>query len=412
MSGTKYDAMKDEEPGVSLFATVINTVKGIMGAGILTLSWAFYFSSLYPGLVCTFFMCALSMYGFYLIGLVSDKTGADTFGGMWSKLYGSGMAWVPDMVIVLFSSACIIGYLIVCKGYIPQGLAVFGIAKMPGYVYVLGSTAIVLYFNYQSDLSVLTPTSMIGNFSIFYTTFLLLAFWFATPVSDYSDWDGMVLEPGLFVTLPTMAFSFNGHFGAPGMYQQLAGKSPAKWLKVTILGFGGCLPLVLICALSGFFMFDSENLVAQSNVLLQKEMTGKYSVAVAFVGMSFAVLFGVPIHTNAVRGALNGIIMRAKGIDPSNDPGAGSRFFMITTTLTILTNLVALSLDDLGLVVSLNGAVTATMMMYILPALMYMKFAGKSVGPMITLILGVIIGITGVTTGLMVGMGEGSELRW
>jgi amino acid permease len=313
---------------------------------------------------------------------------------------------------VLFSSACIIGYLIVCKGYIPQGLAVFGIAPMPGFVYVLGSTAVVLYFNYQSDLSILTPTSMIGNFSIFYTTFLLLAFWAATPVSDYSDWDAMVLQPGLFVTLPTMAFSFNGHFGAPGMYQQMAGKSPAKWKQVTIYGFGLCLPLVLICALSGFFMFDAENLVAQSNILLQKEMTGKYSVAVAFVGMSLAVLFGVPIHTNAVRGAIDGIIVRGKGIDPSNDPGAKSRFFIISTTITVLTNLVALTLDDLGLVVSINGAVTATLMMYILPALMYMKIAGASALPAILVILGAIIGITGVTTGVMVGMGEGGELRW
>merc|ERR1712072_1304117 len=126
-------------------------------------------------------------------------------------------------------------------------------------------------------------------------------------------------------------------------------------------------------------------------------MTGKYSVAVAFIGMSLAVLFGVPIHTNAVRGAIDGIIVRAKGIDPSNDPGAKTRFFVISTAITVLTNLVALTLDDLGLVVSINGAVTATMMMYILPALMYMKIAGASALPTITVILGVIIGITGVT---------------
>jgi len=393
--------------GASVFSTVINTVKGIMGAGILTLSWAFYFSSLYPGLICTFFMCAISMYGFYLIGLVSDKTGAGTFGGMWSKLYGSGMAWIPDMVIVLFSSACIIGYLIVCKGYIPQGLAVFGIAPMPGFVYVLGSTAVVLYFNYQSDLSILTPTSMIGNFSIFYTTFLLLAFWAATPVSDYSDWDAMVLQPGLFVTLPTMAFSFNGHFGAPGMYQQLAGKSPKKWAKVTFLGFGLCLPLVFVCALSGFFTFGSEQLLKQSNVLMAPSMKGP-PVMVAFIGMSLAVLFGVPIHTNAVRTALDGILVRGLGLDKESK----MRFTLISVIITVVTNLVALSMDNLGLVVAVNGAVCATLMMYILPAMMYMKFAVVSAAPLITLMLGVVIGITGVTTSILVADGETKELRW
>jgi len=406
MPDTDYSKL-GEEKGASLVSTVINTVKGIMGAGILTLSWAFYFSSLWPGVIGTFFMCGISMYGFYLIGLCSEKTGGDSFGGMWTELYGAKLAWIPDMVIVMFSSCCIVSYLIVCSDYLPRGLAGFGVPLMDRSVYILGSTLIVLYFNFQSDLSILTPTSFLGNFSVFYTTGLLLVLWLSTAPADYGDWDPWVVQPGLFVTLPTMAFSFNGHFGAPGMYQQLAGKSAKKWAKVTILGFGLCLPLVFVCALSGFFMFGSEQLLKQSNVLMAPSMKGP-PVMVAFIGMSLAVLFGVPIHTNAVRTALDGILVRGLGLEKESK----FRFMMISAILTIITNLVALSMDNLGLVVSVNGAVCATLMMYILPALMYMKFAGVSALPMLTLILGVLIGITGVTTSIMVADGETSSLRW
>merc|ERR1719284_804503 len=158
---------------------------------------------------------------------------------------------------------------------------------------------------------------------------------------------------------------------------------------------------------AGFFMFGSEQLLKQSNVLMAPSMKGP-PVMVAFIGMSLAVLFGVPIHTNAVRTALDGILVRGLGLEKESK----FRFMMISAILTIITNLVALSMDNLGLVVSVNGAVCATLMMYILPALMYMKFAGVSALPMLTLILGVLIGITGVTTSIMVADGETSSLRW
>lgn len=410
MSKAEYTKMEGKDEGASLTSTVINTVKAIMGAGILTLSWAFYFSSMWPGVICALFMCLLSAYGFYLVGICSDKTGGESFGGMWSALYDSALAWIPDMVIVLFCSCCIISYLIVCSDYLPRGLGGFGVPAMDRSVYILGASLVVLPLNFMEDLSVLTYTSFIGNFSVFYTTGLLLVMWLSVSPSDYGDWDPWVVQPGLFVTLPTMAFSFNGHFGAPKMYQQLSGKSPAKWLKVTILGFGLCLPLVLICALSGYFMFGTDVMLpGRSNVLMAPMMKGP-PVLVAFIGMTLAVLFGVPIHTNTVRTAINGIYVRAKGIDPSADGSA--RKSMITIIIIVFTNAVALSMDSLGLTVAVNGAVCATLMMYVLPALMYMKAVGSSALPMATLILGVIIGVVGVATSILVGMDMTSDLRW
>merc|ERR1719217_1880598 len=85
------------DEGASMMSTVINAVKSVLGAGILTLSWAFYFSSLWPGIIGTGFMCVLSAYGFYLIGLCSERTGERSFGGMWSSMFGQTWAWLPDV---------------------------------------------------------------------------------------------------------------------------------------------------------------------------------------------------------------------------------------------------------------------------------------------------------------------------
>merc|ERR1712187_14982 len=84
-----------------------------------------------------------------------------------------------------------------------------------------------------------------------------------------------------------------------------------------------------------------------------------------------------------------------------------------TILVIVVTNAVAIKVDSLGLTVTVAGAVGATLIMYVLPALMYMKSSGGvSALPLVTLILGCIIGMAGVTTSIMVGVGMTSDLHW
>merc|ERR1711920_446855 len=150
-------------------------------------------------------------------------------------------------------------------------------------------------------------------------------------------------------------------------------------------------------------MFGSSlNLPGRSNVLMAPSMKGP-EVMVAFIGMTFAVLFGVPVYTAGVRTAANGIWMRAT--KASDSP---TRKKLISGLIILYTNAIGLSVDSLGLVVAVNGAVCATLMMYVFPALMYMKSSttpgpcwSEKGMPVVTLLLGLFIGVAGVATAVM-----------
>merc|ERR1719335_2020544 len=136
---------------------------------------------------------------------------------------------------------------------------------------------------------------------------------------------------------------------------------------------------------------------------------------VAFIGMTFAVLFNIPIHTNSVRTAVNGIWVRAMKLDEKAD--ASTRKKILSVIIIVVTNLTALCCDSLGLTVAINGAVCATLMMYVFPALMYMKsgasaepFMTERFMPWLTVTLGVIIGVAGVATTVMQASGESDIL--
>lgn len=164
-------------------------------------------------------------------------------------------------------------------------------------------------------------------------------------------------------------------------------------------------------------MFGSSlTLPGRSNVLMAPSLNGLSSVMVAFIAMTFACLFNIPIAISCVKNAVDSICINQKAADPS--PTEVSKRKRISSAIIVtITFLIALATDSLGLSVAINGAVCATLMMYVFPALMFMKSSPNVESwlferalPWTTLVLGLIIGIAGVTTTVMLDMGMQSDL--
>jgi amino acid permease len=414
----KDEDQADPDKGASLFSAVINSVKACLGAGILTLAWSFYFSSMWPGIVGTFALCVISAYSFWLLGVCSGRTGESSFGGMWCALFGSRWAWLPDMVIVLFLLCAAVSYLIIISDYLPRVLGGLGVPAMNRSVYILGSSFLILPLNFLEDLSGLSFTSVIGNFAILYTTCLL--FYLGVTCDHEADWDSWVVQPGIFVTLPALAFSFNGHFTVPQSYQGLKAKSPKRWLTVTMFAYALVLPVMLVCSISGYYMFGSQlNLPGRSNVLMAMSSNGP-EILVAYFAMTLSVLFNIPITTSCVRNALNSMWLRdiAPVLKIDADKEGKARKRIMSTIIVCITNFIALQTDALGMSVAVNGAVCATLMMYVFPAMMYMKSSTggswwlETALPVGSVALGAIMGVAGVATSFMLDAGMSSDLRW
>merc|ERR1712150_291749 len=149
-------------------------------------------------------------------------------------------------------------------------------------------------------------------------------------------------------------------------------------------------------------------------------LEGRLEVMVAYIATTLSVVLGLPLYIRGTRDVAESIWVRdvapmlgcggKDGKDGKDGTALRNTFTVATMFLTLA---IAISVTDLGLTVALNGAVCASLMMYVFPALMYIKCSNyrpddssglwwKHRGlPITVIVIGVGMGIAGVTTTLM-----------
>lgn len=407
------DAEAKPKPGLSPLMAVASSSKTILGAGILSLSWAFFHSTMWPGIAITVFMCLLSAYNFYLLGVLSDMTGYKTYGEMWRHCYGEGLTRVPNFLILVACFLANTSYTIIIGDYLPRALAGLGFDWAPlqdRSVVIILATLVIGPLNYLKDLSFLGYFSMVGTSGALYTCMVLFYESLTLPSTD--SWESLRMGPGLFIMVPTVSFAFNGHFNAADIYQQLKSRSPRLWLMVTVCTFSFCLMVVLICAISGYFLFGHDlALEGRSNVLNAPAFQSRTEIMVAYFATCFSVSISIPLHSLVARDALE--LLWLHGRPPSYGVVGDNALRRTALTTLYLSAQVSLALvvRELGLISAISGAVCASLIMFIFPSMMYLKSRPRATQapsmmdaivhrwfPCCSIFLGTVIGVTGVLT--------------
>lgn len=401
-----------------MIGTIANIVKAVVGAGILSLSWSFYYSTMWPAVFFTTLMGSLSAQNFAMLGLCSDITGLHTYSEIWGRCFGERSSWLPDLVTMAYCFTSCASYLIVVGDYVPLGLSGLGIHWEPlqhRETAIICVSLLILPLNFLQDLSLLGYTSILGTFGGLYTCCVLVSE-AAEFGMDASDWREFDLQPGLFVMIPTVAFSFTGHFNAPEVYQQLDRPSPKRWLTVTAVAFGICFLVTLACGMSGYIMFGSElSLPGRSNILTAPALQGKPEVMVAYIATTLSVTFSLPLYLQALRGAVESTLLRHSPAPIRTVCGglsARARRFVLSAFCVTSTLATSLITNSLGLTNSINGALCACLMVFIFPSLMYLKCTeAREVSamhrwlPWMSIILGAAVGLSGVVTSVLLAFG-------
>eukprot|EP00418_Pyrodinium_bahamense_P022204 CAMPEP_0179137626 /NCGR_PEP_ID=MMETSP0796-20121207/65665_1 /TAXON_ID=73915 /ORGANISM="Pyrodinium bahamense, Strain pbaha01" /LENGTH=377 /DNA_ID=CAMNT_0020836819 /DNA_START=183 /DNA_END=1313 /DNA_ORIENTATION=- len=377
-----------------------------MGAGILTLSWAFAYSTMWPGVLCTVLMGLMSAHSFWMLGRCSDITGKRSYGGIWAFAFGERLAWVPSLVTFVFCAFSIVSYLIIIGDYLP--LSLHGL-DLPVVLHrraaILLVALLILPLNLTDDVSFLGYASILGTIGSLYAASVLVveSVEGRGPPSDMQSWS---LSLGMCVTAPAVTFAFNGHFNAPVLYQSLANHSPARWGVVTAIAYGACFLITCASGISGYYMFGSTLLLpGRSNVFTAPALQGKAEVMVAYLATSLSVALGIPFYMQSTRGALLEL-MQSRGI-ACGAPGKGTR--SLSAVCVLATLCAAMLLTDLGIINAINGAVCACLIMFVFPSMMYLRCvrgldACQGVFhcglPIASMAIGLVVGVAGVVTSM------------
>jgi sodium-coupled neutral amino acid transporter 11 len=415
--------MDHKKSGTSLFLTVANATKTILGSGILSLSWAFFYSTMWPGVIFTVLIGLLSAHNYVLLGRCSEITTMPSYSAIWTHAFGAGWAWLPELAV---AGICLLGsitYLMIVGDYLPLGLAGIGINWAPlqqREAAILLVSAMLLPLHFMQDLSFLGYTSILGSAGALYTCGVLVLE-AAEHRSDQADWEPCHLGPGVFLMIPTVTFTFMGHFNAPDLYQQLERRSFARWALVTSLAYGFCLMIVMTCAVTGYVLFGSDlALEGRSNVLTAPEFQGRPEVMAAYLATTVSVAFSVPLCNQAARDAMERLLLRAlpEKAGERDRRSEETRRSLLSLLCVVLTLAASMALSHLGLVCAIAGAVTASLLMFVFPSMMYLRcvsvpadgFSGLGLLvhrglPMLSITIGIVVGVLGSVTALLQEMG-------
>jgi len=364
-----------KKAGAGVVTSTANIVKTVIGSGILSLSWSFYYASLLPAMFFSVVMALFAAMNFFLLGICSERTGQDSYGTVWSRCFGKRGSLLQDALIAMTCFSSCVSCLIIAGDYVPICLRGLGVHWAPLQHRKIATALIfglVFPLNFLKDLSTLGTTSIIGTLGALYT-FGMLSFEGMRAGLQNSDWEAFRLSPGWLILFPGLAGALDGHFNAPQVYQELHNRSPKRWATVTTCAFAVITLITLGCGVSGYTMFGSK---VPSNVLKAPSLHRLFSALLAYIATTLSVIFGYPLYLQCFRDTLESALLEhgprsisqaLTRIDPDH------RRHGLSALCVALTLVTALSTDRLGIVNTVSGAMCDSLIAYVFPSMMYLK---------------------------------------
>ena len=373
----------------SLPQSIVSLVKSIVGGGVLAIPAAVTALGDAPvqilpwAVVLIAAMGGINAYYFRLLGLICDWTRATTFAQAWERTMGPDTSTLFAVMIAIKTALSCVAYaMIIAESF--QAMAVSA-----GWLYVTPTEALLtvtgvalLPLCLMKDLSSLAPFSLAGIIGFVYTAGVMTlraldGTYHLAPIDavetgkfflDLPDpykprfghtgpeWQGLVLAC-------TLATAFVSHYNAPRFHNELETKEDFE--TVTYTSFAISAALMAVIAVAGFSTFGT----ASAPVILNNYspfdsliVAGRTAIAASLVATFPFPFFGL---RDSMLDAMN------VPIEERDNPESSTNNVILTVALLTMITGIALSVNDLSLLMSVGGGTIATAVYSVFPTVMF-----------------------------------------
>mmetsp|Transcript_27034 Transcript_27034/g.69294 ORF Transcript_27034/g.69294 Transcript_27034/m.69294 type:complete len:535 (+) Transcript_27034:81-1685(+) len=369
----------------SLAVMSVNLLKNIIGATVLSLAYgtaAFSDSraAVLPASILTLTLGALCAYTFSLIARLCNRVGADTFRQAWAHAFGQGSSWVVSLANLVMAGAGSLQYVAVLA---ESGSSLASTAGLPAMLATRSCALLaitggmLLPLSFLESCSQLKFTSVVGIAGVFYYVTAIAVRYsqgaYAPGGSFYA-----LIEPALrpsfgvvggsfwsFKALMLMSMltaSYTCHYNAPKFWRELENRTLTRFAILCTLGFGGAALTYVLGLSTSFLTFGG----ASAGFIFSNYALTDPLFVIARVVVSFVILCTFPLLMVAFRdGALELLPERV-----SRAPKAKRN---VTLALIATLAVLGLLIKDLGMIISVPGAVFGSAIVYIFPAMVLLR---------------------------------------
>ena len=178
------------------------------------------------------------------------------------------------------------------------------------------------------------------------------------------------VQPSIWRAYPIFIVAFTAHYNGPRFYGELKGRSLSVFTKVAVPAFLLCASIYIACAVAGYHSFGSKTC---PSILACYDIQ---SLPAAIARLAFAVVMvtSYPIAFFAIRDSLIQLIF------PLHVGRFGTVFHGLTVGMVAFTATVGILFPKISFVLDINGAAFGSLIVYVLPSLMFLKLRADTTG--------------------------------
>ena len=392
---------------------------------MLGLPHAFAEAGFIPGTFMLLLFGGFSALGLHLLSEAADRAGRPSSFYSVAHQARSGSGVFIDLAIGIKCFGVATSYLIVVGDSMPKALEAFGAsgAVLDRHLWTFVATVIVAPLTYCERVDALKYTSGVALGCVLFVVVLVFLFAIrAAPMFESCNPSPPNLPPylpplpplsppkppsmpplppssppcrlptvisapilDLLHAVPIFVFSYTCHQNIISISNELRAPTAPRVLGVITTSILFALAIYVLISFAGYVTFGP---VVKSDILATYPASPL--VAVARLAISVVVTFSYPLQSHPSRGCILSLIDLARRKWSSGSVGGAAAasppkpsallFYGVSTGFLVASSAIALSIKDLGVVLSFVGATGSTIVSYILPGACYFLLC-RDVGP-------------------------------
>ncbi|KAK3533887.1 hypothetical protein QTP70_032996 [Hemibagrus guttatus] len=360
---------KQPQGQTSALGAVFIVVNAALGAGLLNFPAAFYMAGgVVAGVVLQMCLLIFIITGLVILAYCSQVSNESTYQEVVRAVCGRVLGIICEIAIAVYTFGTCIAFLIIIGDQLDKL-----ISAMAHDV----DSAVVSHW-YTDRRFTITVTSVLIilplsipkeiGFQKYASTFSVIGTWYVTVIIIIKYiWPDPEVSPGIipispeswtavFNAMPTICFGFQCHVSSVPVFNSMRNATLRPWGGVVTLGMIICLFVYTGTGVCGFLSFGST---VNQDVLLSYP-SDDIAVAVARAFIIISVVTSYPILHFCGRAVLEGLWLRFNGTDVDTDVVRERRRRVLYTLVWFcLTLVLALTIPDIGRVISLIGGLAA-----------------------------------------------------
>lgn len=389
--------VREVEGNTNAFSITFSLVQTSVGAGMLSIPYAFKSMGLVLGICVTVFVALLSFYTLWLTIKASESVREYDFKSVADKLLGR-FAGIPYEVFVF----------VICYGAATVYLIIIGQLLPDVFREWIGRNSYLANKNYWTAimmiptviLCALPSIGILSNFAIFsvisafYIVVVIIIKFFTVAAQGKLTVVGVNLLPtdpfSAFGAFPILFLSFGCHLTVLSLYKDMKNRTSTKMTISAGATVSIVLIIYLVLGITGLIIFKGDTF---DNVL-KNFSPSEYYATIAKFGLTVQLVLSYATLHYACRNSIEAMFFKTWQFD-------WFRWILLEIILVGSMLGIAAMFSEIVTLFSLVGAVAGVFVFYIFPALLYMRAESswpKRIPAILVLIVSAILGILGTVS--------------